>query len=243
MAQPESARHETEADSWFVLGIRGMLESAVQPEKYFSARLPVAAVVFPFLLTAVLRVWLAGVEMQYATVAIAASVPPEVAARTDWASEPLIRSMGNAAALGGCLASPSYAMLFSGLMFLICCARGHVIDFRAAFVPTSFATSAFALKRAFVVLLLWVKGTSSIRGAADLEPLVGLGLLSPGPDMLRHALDAVNVFDLWGLLIIAVGLSAMAALSRREAAICSVATWGSLQLVSLLFRVAVKLVA
>ena len=82
-------------------------------------------------------------------------------------------------------------------------------------VATYSAIPSIILLAIVSAIVLQMKGVGQITSQQDLQPALGLDLLSPGTKgFLGAALKAVNPFSIWGLVLTAIGVSTTHRLSK-----------------------------
>ncbi len=93
-------------------------------------------------------------------------------------------------------------------------------------VGTYSAVPAAMLLGIIGTIVLHLQGSSGLTSTADLQPALGLDLLSPGTrGFLGAVLKAINPFSIWGLVLTAIGVSTTQRVSKGTGYAVAVATF------------------
>lgn len=78
------------------------------------------------------------------------------------------------------------------------------------------------------LIILQLRGLQSIKSAVDIQVSLGLDLFFRNPDLnlpLRAFLSNINVFSVWWIILISLGISIIAKISRTKAIVITIFFW------------------
>jgi len=78
------------------------------------------------------------------------------------------------------------------------------------------------------LIILQLRGLQSIKSAADIQVSLGLDLFLRNPDLdlpLKAFLSNINVFSIWWIVLISLGISIAAKISRTKAIVIAIFFW------------------
>lgn len=125
-------------------------------------------------------------------------------------------------------------LVLAGITYVLVTILSSQATFKKYFTLTLYASVIGALSLLVSNLVVRWRGIDSIRTVHDAQVTLGLGFLAPeGSDVLFAVLSTVNVFTVWSLWVLALGLMYVFGMSRNAAVIAVIPWW----LISVLFSV------
>jgi hypothetical protein len=153
--------------------------------------------------------------------------PPEGVKAEDLAKQaPMIEKF----AYIGVVAAPVSIVTMTVLTALLLLAACTVLDIRVPFVDLfkllALASIVKVVQLLATVAVIWQK-REELQSMAELSPAFGLDILlgEDAPKMLQRALNYFSVFELWYLVMLALGLAAFAKISKGKAAVAITPVW------------------
>jgi hypothetical protein len=132
----------------------------------------------------------------------------------------------------GTALSPLFLLVKFGFYTALAWSLGSVMGLRmepkrtlAVVISSSVVT---VLESYCIVLILWLRGLDSIQGIADLEVALGLNLLIPSSDgAVFSLLGNFNPFEIWFVILLALGLTRVHSLPGSKATTIAFLTWST----------------
>jgi len=126
------------------------------------------------------------------------------------------------------LATPVLLLLFSlalaGITYVLVTILSSRANFRQYFTITLYASIIGALSMLVSTVAVRMRGVETIRVPEDAQVSLGLGFLVP--EGVWHAiLGSVEVFAVWSLVLIGMGLMHVFDMTRKQAIACVVPWW------------------
>jgi len=126
------------------------------------------------------------------------------------------------------LATPVLLLLFSlalaGITYVLVTILSSRANFRQHFTITLYASIIGALSMLVSTVAVRMRGVETIRVPEDAQVSLGLGFLVP--EGVWHAiLGSVEVFAVWSLVLIGMGLMHVFDMTRKQAIACVVPWW------------------
>ncbi len=112
------------------------------------------------------------------------------------------------------------------LLYLLAILVNGTMSFRQVYSLVSFSSLALVAESAIVLLILLLRGVESIQTQMDLQPAIGLNLLFPGLAPAWHLLlNNANIFELWYVVLLVLGIRQLNRFSTGKAVAVVVAVW------------------
>jgi hypothetical protein len=125
-------------------------------------------------------------------------------------------------------------LVLAGITYVLVSILSSRANFKQYFTVTLYASIIGAVSLLVSNLVVRMRGVESIRTVQDAQVTLGLGFLAPeGDTLLFGILSTVNVFTVWSLAVLALGLMHVFGMSRNSAIACVVPWW----LISVVFSV------
>lgn len=162
----------------------------------------------PFLSIIAVQCVLFFVNLPYLKVAIQAQMAAQAAAQSrPVPSTAMLVGFG----LVGLIVVLAIIFLVSGLVLWVLTSvmGGGEAKFSTLLSVATYAAVPSAMLLGIIgTVVLHLQGTSGLTSPADLQPALGLDLLSPGAKgFVGAVLKAINPFSIWGLVLTAIGVS------------------------------------
>ena len=117
--------------------------------------------------------------------------------------------------------------VLGGAAWAVLALVGAEARFRSAVSVLAYAQIILVAQAAWVVALLWMRGRASLGAPEDLVMATGLDALVDDPTSPLAALaHGIGPFEIVWVAAVAIGLAAIAGVSRRRAAVAAVTVWG-----------------
>ena len=172
-----------------------------------------------------LSLWIDPYLGQLARVGLPADAPPEQIQQLEQ-----VMRLGNLARIVLAPIIVLVGWLAVGLMIwllVVACEGGGA--FSRAFSVAAHTSLIAHVYSWFAVLVLSFRGVEAVQSAADLQPALGLDLfLSSEQAGMRALLGSVNLFGLWYLTVLALGVSLVFGSSRLKSLFIAGTCWGSI---------------
>jgi hypothetical protein len=134
--------------------------------------------------------------------------------------------MGHTQLLGAILPSLVYPLALAVAIWAMVLLHDGAIRFDVALQIGYLTCVCRVLQEALELLILWLRGTATLGSPTDLFVPVGLGMALPDVALpIRQALDALNVFSIWQVAIVADALQTAASFPTRKAWFVAAAAW------------------
>jgi len=170
------------------------------------------------------------------TIASALAMTPYLRAAAQMAGlDPLSPLVGRALLLRLAVVTPAdtvaYLLLVAGLLWTACALAGRVdVDFRTCASIVFVAGITQVLRRGFALSVLWVRHAGVAGTPGNYEVWTGLDipfeLFRSGPPVLVSVARHLGVFEVWFVVLLAIGLVEMTRVRMRVAALTAGATYG-----------------
>lgn len=140
------------------------------------------------------------------------------------------------------LAAPLYALLaaviMTGVTYILVSMMSEKASFSKYFAIMFYASCVAIMAQVVSTFVVRMRGVSAIRSADDAQATLSLGyIFNPDGAVLRGLMDSVEVFGVWSLILVAMGLIHVFEISRNRALAVVIPLW----LVSAGFAVAGQL--
>jgi hypothetical protein len=126
------------------------------------------------------------------------------------------------------LATPVLLLLFSlalaGITYVLVTILSSKANFRQYFTITLYASIIGALSMLVSTVVVRMRGVETIRVPEDAQVSLGLGFLVP-EGMWHAVLNSVEVFAVWSLILIGMGLMHVFDMTRKQAVACVIPWW------------------
>lgn len=102
------------------------------------------------------------------------------------------------------------------------------VDFKRMFSVVVHCGVILFLGSIITFIILKLRGLQSIKSAADVQVSLGLDLFLRNPDLnlpLKAFLSNINVFSVWWIILISLGISIIAKISRTKATLITTFFW------------------
>ena len=102
------------------------------------------------------------------------------------------------------------------------------VDFKRMFSVVVHCGVILFLGSIITFIILKLRGLQSIKSAADVQVSLGLDLFIQNPDLnfpLKAFLSNINVFSVWWIILVGLGISIIAKISRTKATIITAFFW------------------
>ncbi|MBN1397902.1 MAG: YIP1 family protein [Bacteroidetes bacterium] len=116
------------------------------------------------------------------------------------------------------------ALLYYGAILL----NSEQIGFKSVFSAVVYSEFILLMMSIFNLLILYIKGTDSINTAVDLNAIVGLDFFMTDKSTnlpLFTLLNNINLFSIWYVTVLAVGIYTIAGLSKAKSVILASSVW------------------
>ncbi len=114
------------------------------------------------------------------------------------------------------------------LYFMTILAGSGQIRFKEVYAAVVFAEMILLLMAVVNLLLLVAKGADSIRHITDLQGIIGMDFLMPDRTSnlpLFTLLNNINIFNIWYIAVLSIGISVMSGFSRVKSALLVTTMW------------------
>lgn len=130
----------------------------------------------------------------------------------------------------GLIASPLLLLLkwaaTALLLFLITVLIEGRGTYRKALSLVSFSSVILLLQAWYSRMIVHLKGMEALKSPWDLDPPIGLSLLLPGLNPgWSTFFNTFNLFEVWFVFLLILGLSSMENISRKKAAMAVIPLW------------------
>jgi hypothetical protein len=117
-------------------------------------------------------------------------------------------------------------LLFAGITYVLVTILSSAATFRRYFTLTLFMSMIVSLGAIISSAVVRMRGVDTIRTIKDAQVSVGLGFLAPeGSDVLYGLLSSIDVFTIWSLAVLGLGLMHIFGMSRGQAIACVIPWW------------------
>ncbi len=114
--------------------------------------------------------------------------------------------------------------LVAGLTYGLVSILAADSSFKKYFTLTWYASVVASVSQVLSVIIVRARGVDMIEGPADASVTASLKFLAPDPGVLNALLSTIELFAIWSLVLIGMGLMRIFGLSRTQA-IVAVAPW------------------
>jgi membrane protein, antimicrobial resistance system len=170
----------------------------------------------PFLVLAVITVLIVGLQLPYTRAAMAQTpnmTPEQLQAASKFAPLGLV-----IAPIFYCLFLLLNALVLWVSVSVLGAGAGGEAKYGTLLSVATYASVAYTLLQVVGVIVLMMRGTSSITSMVDLQPALGLDLLAPDAKGFTLALlRGINPFTLYGLFLTATGVAVTSRTSKGVA--------------------------
>jgi hypothetical protein len=160
----------------------------------------------PFLVLAVITVLIVGLQLPYTRAALAQTpnmTPEQAQAASKFAPIGLV-----IAPIFYCLFLLLNALVLWVSVSVLGAGAGGEAKYGTLLSVATYASVAYTLLQVIGVIVLMMRGTSSVTSMVDLQPALGLDLLAPDAKGFTLALlRGINPFTLYGLFLTATGVA------------------------------------
>jgi hypothetical protein len=199
--------------SWFYSRISTLFEVVYAPESAFTRRLDGPSYLIPLLILglafALLSFLQAPLSVQWAQAQMqAAGAPPDQVVAS---SAMMLRSHRWTMAAVPMLLFFKW-LLFAAVLWLTCQLRLVNLDYRRVLGIVAYSYFPILFRDATILFILWGRGVESFGQPEALNVAIGLNLLFPHLRLPWSALlGNLNVFELWYVVLLTIGISTRAA--------------------------------
>lgn len=184
-----------------------------------------SSALLPALLVIGARFALARLRRPFLVAAVLAGLPSGLDSDSPRVSA-VIESMGHTQLLGAILPSLVYPLALAVAIWAMVLLHDGAIRFDVALQIGYLTCVCRVLQEALELLILWLRGTATLGSPTDLFVPVGLGMALPDVALpIRQALDALNVFSIWQVAIVADALQTAASFPTGKAWFVAAAAW------------------
>jgi hypothetical protein len=114
----------------------------------------------------------------------------------------------------------------SGLTYVLVTILSSKAQFKQYFTIALYAGTIGSLSMLLSSVLVRMRGVDTIRAATDAQVSIGLGFLAPeGNTLLFAILSSIDVFAIWSLAVLGLGLVRVFDMSRNQAVACVIPWW------------------
>jgi hypothetical protein len=114
----------------------------------------------------------------------------------------------------------------AGITYVLVTILSSSASYKKYFTITLYANIIGAVSYIVSTVVLRARGVDLIRTAQDAQVSLGLGFLAPeGNSVLYAALSKIDVFTVWSLILIGMGLMKVFDMSRGQAIACAIPWW------------------
>jgi membrane protein, antimicrobial resistance system len=170
----------------------------------------------PFLVLAVITVLIVGLQLPYTRAAMAQMpnmTPEQAQAASKFAPIGLV-----IAPIFYCLFLLVNALVLWVSVSVLGAGAGGEAKYGTLLSVATYASVAYTLLQVIGVIVLMMRGTSSVTSMVDLQPALGLDLLAPDAKGFTLALlRGINPFTLYGLFLTATGVAVTSRTSKGVA--------------------------
>lgn len=170
----------------------------------------------PFLVLAVITVLIVALQLPYTRAALALTpnmTPEQIQAASKFAPIGLV-----IAPIFYCLFLALNALVLWVSVSVLGAGAGGEAKYGTLISVATYASVAYTLLQVVGVIVLMMRGTSSITSMVDLQPALGLDLLAPDAKGFTLALlRGINPFTLYGLFLTATGVAVTTRTSKGAA--------------------------
>lgn len=119
-----------------------------------------------------------------------------------------------------------FGLALAGVTYIVVTILSSRANFRQYFTITLYSSIIGGLSMVVSNLVVRMRGVETIRTAQDAQVTFGLGFLAPeGHSVVAAMLSTVNVFSIWGFVILGLGLMRVFGMTRNQAIACVIPWW------------------
>lgn len=197
-------------------GYRAPFSRIFSPAAAFTPSLSWRAAMWPLALATTVELWLGYLAKPFMLQAVLAVAPPTMSEVLELQLEASLRFF----MVGAVIRPAAFCIVVTLVIFGLLVALGHHARMGRLLAVVATANLITALKHAYVHAILQARGIDSISGPGDLEARVGLGAFLPvDHPVLLVALESINLFDIWLLVLIAIAIQRTEQVSARAAGV------------------------
>ena len=117
--------------------------------------------------------------------------------------------------------------LIAGLLYLISVLANGRMHYRQSYALVVLASLPLLGETALNLVILFLRGVDSIAEPFDLMPPIGLSLLfSPQSPAWYSILNSVNLFEIWHMILLVLGISALNDFGCIRSGVIVLSVWG-----------------
>jgi hypothetical protein len=114
----------------------------------------------------------------------------------------------------------------AGLTYVLVTILSPTAKFKQYFTITLYASIIGSISMLLSAVLVRMRGVETIRTAMEAQVSLGLGFLAPeGNPVLFAVLSSIEVFAIWSLVVLGMGLVKVFDMSRNQAIACVIPWW------------------
>jgi hypothetical protein len=114
----------------------------------------------------------------------------------------------------------------AAVVWIVGSVTGILMDFRKTLVVVILSSTPIVLETFYIALILWLRGLDAITNADDLAVAIGANLIIQNSNRAVFLLlGSINVFEIWFIALITMGLSITHGCSLRKALVPTVSMW------------------
>ena len=127
------------------------------------------------------------------------------------------------------------SLIVTGVTYILIASMATSPNFKRYFTLSMFAGVIGVLAQVVSTFVVRVRGLESIRSVADTQAAISLAFLAPtGDALMRGLLSSIELFSIWSLVVVALGLESIFDMQRSRAITVAVLLW----IVSALLQIA-----
>jgi hypothetical protein len=129
-----------------------------------------------------------------------------------------------------CLVTPVLVLLkwalVATILWLILDSFTSGCNYRTVFSLVAYSNIIPFLGSIYLVIILELRGFDAIMSTADIQVPIGLNLLFRGHNVaVNTILGSINMFELWYIVILSIGIATIGKCSRKSAAAIAICYW------------------
>ena len=119
------------------------------------------------------------------------------------------------------------SLIIAGLSYILVTILSASANFKRYFTLVMFSGVIGMMTYIISTIVVMTKGVDNIRVLEDAQFSISLGVLAPegASTLLRAALSSIELFGIWGLVVLGMGLMSVFQMSRNQAIACCIPLW------------------